>query len=131
MSRVRQIYCDVLRNNGVELIEGRASMQDAHTVVVHAADGKLLRTLTAANIVLATGSKPKRLDIPGAELAITSDEAMCLPEAPKRVAIVGAGCVGTEFAGIWAGARASVHLIHHDELPLPGADFWHLLHNQG
>jgi pyruvate/2-oxoglutarate dehydrogenase complex dihydrolipoamide dehydrogenase (E3) component len=57
VSRVRQIYCDVLRNNGVELIEGRASMQDAHTVVVHAADGKLLRTLTAANIVLATGSK--------------------------------------------------------------------------
>jgi glutathione reductase (NADPH) len=121
VKRIKGIYHDVIRNNGIELVEGRASFQDAHTITVRNSEGELVRTLTAANILIATGGKPKVLDIPGAELAITSDEALALPEAPQRVAIIGAGCVATEFAGIFAGMGAHVDMFFRKDLPLSSA----------
>jgi glutathione reductase (NADPH) len=121
VGRICNVYREVLRNNGVELVEGRAAFQDAHTIAVHNAAGDLVRTLTAKNILIATGGEPHVPEIPGAKHAITSDQALCLPEAPKRVAVVGAGRVGTEFAGIFVGMGAAVHMVFKDELPLPGA----------
>lgn len=95
LDRLNAIYVRMLRDAGVEILEGFARVVDPHTVEV---DG---RRLTARHILVATGGRPVRPDIPGAELGITSDEALDLPRLPGRVLIVGGGYIAVEFAGIF------------------------------
>jgi pyruvate/2-oxoglutarate dehydrogenase complex dihydrolipoamide dehydrogenase (E3) component len=122
VSRLNGIYGNILKNNGVEHVEGRAHIKDAHTVqVLHPTSGELLREMTAANILIAVGGCPHRLNVPGAEHTITSDEALALPEQPKRIAIVGAGYIAVEFAGIFSGFGSDVHLFYRKDLPLTSA----------
>jgi glutathione reductase (NADPH) len=71
---------------------------------------------------VATGGHPVKPDIPGAELGIVSDDAFYLETMPRRVAIVGGGYIGVEFAGIFAGLGAETHLIYRQPLPLRGFD---------
>ncbi|MFT8886369.1 MAG: FAD-dependent oxidoreductase, partial [Acetobacter papayae] len=78
--------------------------------------------ITAERIVIATGATPTRPSFPGVELAITSDEAFALPQRPDRVALIGAGYIGIEFAGIFAGLGAQAELIYRHDLPLRGFD---------
>jgi glutathione reductase (NADPH) len=119
VSRLNSIYGNILKNNNVEHIEGKAHVKDQHTVqVLHPESGEVLRELTAKNILVAVGGKPQRLNIPGAEHTITSDEALALPEQPKRIAIYGAGYIAVEFAGIFAGFGTDVHLFYRKNLPL-------------
>ena len=61
-------------------------------------------------------------DIPGADLGITSDEALNLQELPKRIVIVGSGYIAVEFAGIFAGLGVQVDLVYRQLLPLRGFD---------
>ena len=121
VARIKGIYSDVLHNNGIELVEGWATFQDGHTVSILNADGDIVRTLTAANVLLATGGLPRKLEIPGADLAITSDEALALPTLPGRLAIIGGGRVAVEMAGIFAGMGSEVHMVYRKDLPLAGA----------
>ena len=72
IARLNGIYQSLLESAGVEILRGHASVLDAHTVAV---DG---RSYTAEHILLATGSAPVWPEIPGAELAITSDEIFAL-----------------------------------------------------
>ena len=67
----------------VEVIKGEASLKPGKIVTVNGEE------LTADRIIIATGSKPARLDIPGAEFAVTSDEFLSLTDVPQRVAIIG------------------------------------------
>ena len=78
--------------------------------------------MTAEKIVVATGGHPERPKIPGAALGIVSDDAFYLKERPRRVAIIGGGYIGVEFAGIFAGLGAQTHLIYRQPLPLRGFD---------
>lgn len=121
MERIKGIYANVLHNNGIELIEGFATFQDGHTLSILNAAGDIVRTVTAANLLLATGGLPRKLEIPGADLAITSDEALALPQRPARIAIIGGGRVATEFACIFAGMGSEVHIVYRKPLPLTGA----------
>ncbi|MBM4297858.1 MAG: NAD(P)/FAD-dependent oxidoreductase, partial [Deltaproteobacteria bacterium] len=68
------------------------------------------RNYSANKFVIATGSKPARPPIPGAELGITSDELIHLKEQPKNLVIVGGGFIGLEFgfALAWAGTKVTV-----------------------
>jgi glutathione reductase (NADPH) len=95
LDRLEQVYLRILRENGVKLLEGRARLADSHAVEVAG------RSYTAANVLISTGSWPVLPDIPGAEHAITSNEALELPELPRRLAVVGGGYVAVEFAGIF------------------------------
>lgn len=122
ITRLNGIYGSILKNAGVEHVEGRAYLKDAHTVQVFDSSGALVREMTAANVLLAVGGKPHRLGIPGAEHTITSDEALALEEQPKRVAIVGAGYIAVEFAGIFANLGSDVHLFYRKPLPLTHFD---------
>ena len=55
------------------------------------------------------------------ELAITSNEALSLPDLPKGpIVVVGAGYISLEFAGIWNGMGKDVHLFYRKQLPLVG-----------
>jgi glutathione reductase (NADPH) len=103
--RLSGIYEGLLRDAGVHLVPGRASLLDAHTVAVA---GQELR---ARHLVIATGAQPSRPDVPGVELGITSDQALELPELPRQLTIVGAGYVGVELAGVFQALGSQVTLL--------------------
>ena len=106
LDRLNGIYLRMLDRSKVEVIDGRGRIVDPHTVDV---GGK---RYTAERILVATGGWPHIPDdIPGAELGITSNEALDLTELPKRMAIVGGGYIGVELAGIFAGAGVEVTLV--------------------
>jgi hypothetical protein len=108
IERLNGVYMKILQSAGVEYVEGRGVLLDAHTVEARRADGTVKR-LRAKHILVATGSHAVRPDIPGAELGGTSDEALVLEEVGGApIAIVGGGFIGVEFAGIFAGLGAEV-----------------------
>jgi glutathione reductase (NADPH) len=110
------VYRNALEKAGVTLIAGTARLADPHTVEI---GGK---RVTARNILIATGGRPTRPAVPGAELAITSDEAFELPELPRRILIVGGGYIAAEFAGIFRGLGAEVTLSYRGAQILRGFD---------
>jgi glutathione reductase (NADPH) len=116
IARLNGVYEKVLTDNGVRILRARATIADAHTVVVGS------ERYTARYILVATGGWPSIPPIPGGELAITSNEAFFLPQFPARAIVVGGGYIGVEFAGIFHGLGASVALVHRGELFLRGFD---------
>lgn len=102
-----------LTSNGATIIRGHARFQDAHTVVV---DGK--QTVTADKIVIATGLKPHRLDIPGTDLAHDSTDFLNLQKLPARITIIGSGYISMEFATIANAAGAKVTILLHGDTVL-------------
>jgi len=116
IDRLNEVYHRLLDQAGVELHRGRGRLLDRHTVEV---DGK---RFTAEKILIAVGGRPWVPDIPGVELAITSDEAFHLEALPERVLIVGAGYIAVEFAGIFNGLGSRVSLSYRRDLILRGFD---------
>jgi glutathione reductase (NADPH) len=116
IERLNGIYLRLLNQTGAKVFEAKASFIDAHTLDVGG------ERITAETIVIATGGHPTRLEIPGAELGIISDDAFYLKERPRRIAIIGGGYIAVEFAGIFAGLGAETHLIYRQPLPLRGFD---------
>lgn len=92
-------------SNGVELIRGYAKFVDNHTVDV---DGE---EYTADHILIATGGRPKRLDIPGAEYGIDSDSFFDLEELPESAAVIGGGYIGVELSGLLRTFGVDTHLF--------------------
>lgn len=99
-----------LENAGAKIIKGHAEFKDNHTVVV---DGK--QEVTADKIVISTGLKPHRLDIPGTELAHDSEEFMNLTKLPEHITIIGSGYIGMEFATMANEAGADVTIMLHSD----------------
>ncbi|MDP5346818.1 MAG: FAD-dependent oxidoreductase, partial [Paracoccaceae bacterium] len=93
LDRLEGIYRNILKSNGVETFDARATLVDPHTVEL--ADGT---RKTARHILLAMGGRPVKPDMPGAELAITSNEIFHLDALPKSILIVGGGYIACEFA---------------------------------
>lgn len=116
IDRLNGIYIRLLEDAGVERFEGRGVFEDAHTVRI----GE--RRVTAGQILIATGGRPVKPDLPGAELGITSDEAFHLEELPGRVLVVGGGYIGVEFAGIFNGLGSEVTQVYRRERILRGFD---------
>ena len=116
IAQLEDFYRTLLKTSGVRLLEGRARLLDAHTVEVAG------RTYTAAHILVATGGWPTLPAIPGIEHCITSNEALELPELPRRVLVVGGGYVAAEFTGIFHGVGSEVILAYRGEQILRGFD---------
>ena len=116
LDRLEQIYLRLLRDSKVQLIMGRGTIIDPHTVEVAG------KRYTAKHIMVATGGWPSLPQIPGIEHAITSNEALDLPELPKRVTIVGGGYIGVEFAGIFNAAGSEVTVLLRSANVLRGFD---------
>ncbi|HEY8574543.1 glutathione-disulfide reductase [Phenylobacterium sp.] len=118
IARLSGIYVRNLQNAGAELVHGRARLVDAHTVEV---EGR--GSVTADKILIATGGRPWRpSELPGCELAITSEEAFHLPQLPKSIVIAGGGYIALEFAGIFAGLGVDTTLVHRGPNVLRGFD---------
>ncbi|WP_410472618.1 glutathione-disulfide reductase [Faucicola mancuniensis] len=103
--------------NGVELIHGFAKFIDQNSVEVTHADGTS-ETITADHILIATGGRPSRPNIEGAEHGIDSDGFFALTDLPKSVAVVGAGYIAVEIAGVFASLGSDTHLIVRKDKPL-------------
>ncbi|MEQ5843895.1 glutathione-disulfide reductase [Paraburkholderia acidicola] len=116
VDRLNGIYIKMLDDAGVDIVHGRGKLIDAHTVQV----GE--RIVTAERILIATGSRPHLPPTPGIEHAITSNEALDLPELPRRIAVVGSGYIAVEFAGIFNALGVEVTMIIRGDLPLKGFD---------
>ena len=105
IARLNERYAQGLDGNGVTLLRGHARFSGAHRVDV----GNTL--LEAEHILIATGGQPVWPDIPGAGLGITSDGFFALETAPRRVAVVGAGYIAVELAGVLHGLGSEVSLV--------------------
>ena len=97
IERLNGVYRNLLEGAGVTILEARATLVGEHDVRV----GE--RTISAANILVCTGSWPFVPALPGSDLGVTSNEAFYLPAFPRRALVVGGGYIAVEFAGIFAG----------------------------
>ncbi len=116
IKRLNGIYESLLNNAGARIYNGRAELVDPHTVTVNG------EKLTAQRILVAVGGWPYVPDVPGKELAITSNEAFFLEQLPQRVVIVGGGYIAVEFAGIFNGLGSEVTEIYRGPVFLRGFD---------
>lgn len=114
--RNRTSYQARLDKLGITVIQGHARFIDARTLRVGD------KPVTAPHIVIATGGTPNVPSLPGAELGITSDGFFELREQPRRVAIVGAGYVAVEFAGILHAFGSSISIFTRGEYLLARFD---------
>lgn len=101
---------------GIDTINGPARFTGPKSVAV---EGKEYR---ARKIVIATGSKPRKLPIPGFEHVLTSDDLFELDALPGSVVFIGGGAVGMEFAHIFARAGSRVTILEAASRVLPDMD---------
>jgi glutathione reductase (NADPH) len=118
IERLSKLYSGGVQAAGGTVIHGRAEVIDPHTVRLV----KENRTVTAERILIATGGHPFIPDIPGRELAITSNEAFHLDALPQKIVIVGGGYIAAEFAGIFHGLGVEVELLYRGAEILRGFD---------
>ncbi len=118
ITRLEAAYVSALSKPGVEIIRDRAVLEGPETIRLVKAD----RTLTAKTILVATGAHPFVPDIPGKELAISSNEAFHLEALPHSILIEGGGYIALEFATIFAGLGVSTTIVYRGDRILRGFD---------
>ena len=116
IARIEAVYRRMLAESGVRLIAGRATVEDAHSILING------ERLSAERLLIATGGAPSRPDIPGIELAATSNEMLDLTATPARLLVLGSGYIAVEFAGIFRGFGSAVTLAYRADTPLRGFD---------
>ena len=113
----------LMDKNKIDVHYGLGSFVDKQTVLVSAADGSKT-TLTAKNIVIATGSKPNFF--PGMEpdkkRIITSTEALNMKEIPKKMLVIGAGVIGLELGSVFSRLGSEIEVIEFAASLLPTMD---------
>ena len=109
-------YAEGLDRNKVHLTRGKARFKDAHTVEIGDVD------LHGERILIATGARTRPLAIPGAELALDSEDFFKLDERPERVAMIGAGYIAAELGGVLAALGSHVDMYLGGRRPLAHFD---------
>lgn len=112
----------LLKQRKVEVIEGRGRLDGPNAAVVATPDGE--RRVEGRHVILATGSHARSIpgyDVDGTRI-VTSDHALDWSARPQRVAIVGGGVIGCEFASMLADLGSEVHVFEVLDQILPGTD---------
>ncbi|WP_068547775.1 glutathione-disulfide reductase [Thalassotalea crassostreae] len=112
IGRIHQSYDNVLGKNNVTVINGFGKFVGKNAIEVNG------EVYTADHILIATGGRPTVPTIPGAEHGITSDGFFALTEQPKRVAVVGAGYIAVEIAGVLNALGSETTLLVRKHKPL-------------
>jgi len=102
-----------LQRNRVELISAEASFVDAHTIQLKFVGENGWRDVTAANVIIATGTKATRTDnvpLDGRRIFV-SDDLLSLDHLPRTLTVVGGGVIGLEYAGIFSTLGVRVTII--------------------
>jgi glutathione reductase (NADPH) len=116
IARLNGVYERVLSLAGVQIMRGRATVVDPHTVEINR------RRFSAKHILVATGSWPQVPQIPGREHAITSNEAFRLERLPRRAVLFGGGYIAVEFASIFNGLGVDTTLAYRGKRLLRSFD---------
>ncbi len=116
IERIHAAYQRGFDANDVTVINGFAKFVNKNTVEVN---GELI---TADHITIATGGRPSLPNIDGAEYGIDSDGFFALTEQPKSVAVIGAGYIAVELAGVFYALGSDTHLVVRNEKPLRAFD---------
>lgn len=108
----------LLRANKVKMYNGLGQVNPDKTVTIGS------ETIKGRNIILATGSKVSRINIPGidSKLVLTSDDILDLREMPKSLAVMGGGVVGIELGLVWASYGVDVTVIEMADRIIPAMD---------
>lgn len=117
IKRLNGIYDRNLTNDKVDYHEGHASFVDPHTLEITKEDGSKYQ-IKSKKIVISVGgvpTVPTEEQVPGAKYGITSDGFFELEEQPKRVAVVGAGYIAVELAGVFNSLNSETHLLIRTE----------------
>lgn len=126
VGQLREGLSSMLSRPGIRLVHGKASFVDRHTVAVTPLqDGNSgARYYEADYIVVATGSVPAILPVPGAGLegVVTSRELLDIDHVPERLCIIGAGVIGLEFASIFRSFGSEVTVVEYCSEILPRFD---------
>ena len=121
IGRIHTSYNNVLAKNNVDVLNGFARFKDTKTIEVSYADGST-ELVTADHILIATGGRPSIPAVKGAEYGIDSNGVFALNELPKRVAVVGAGYIAVELAGVLNSLGSETHLFVRKHAPLRNQD---------
>ncbi|RYV02907.1 glutathione-disulfide reductase [Shewanella sp. OPT22] len=116
IERIHGAYDRGLASNGVTLVKGYGKFVNNRTIEVNG------EQYTADHILIATGGAPTIPNIPGAEHGIDSNGFFALTEQPKRVAVIGAGYIAVELAGVLHGLGSETHLFVRKHSPLRNFD---------
>lgn len=116
VARLNGIYKKMLAGAGCTVFDARATLLDAHTLDVGG------QRVTADKIIVATGGRALRPNIPGAEHGILSDHVFDMKKVPKRMVCVGSGYISLEFACVFRGFGSHVDVVYRADLPLRGFD---------
>ena len=118
VEQLRSGVASLLRHKNITFVEGRAELIDGHSIRLN---GELYE---GRSIIVATGSVPASLPIPGADLegVITSKEILELEEVPERLCVIGAGVIGLEFASVFNTFGSKVSVIEYCKDILPRFD---------
>ena len=117
LDRLEGAYRSTLTNAGVVIHDCRATLLDAHTVRLSTGE-----SVTARHILVATGGWPFVPEIPGADLAVTSNEMFHLEALPARALVVGGGYIASEFSCILNGLGVKVTQVYRGAQILRGFD---------
>lgn len=117
LARLEKVYRNLLNGSDVEIFDARAQLKDANTVMLSSGEKK-----TAKHILVATGGRPVRPDLPNAHLGIVSDDIFDLEELPKKMLIIGGGYIACEFACIMNGLGVEVTQYYRGAQILRGFD---------
>ncbi|MGB6628871.1 MAG: FAD-dependent oxidoreductase, partial [Nitrososphaeraceae archaeon] len=117
---VPKIREDQFSNAGIDTFHGHASFTDTTTIKVieKNGEGTIAHVLNGKYILVATGAKPAKLNIPGEEYVTISDQFLELDYLPEKIVFIGGGYISFEFAHIAARAGAHVTILHRSNKPL-------------
>jgi NAD(P) transhydrogenase len=122
IEREESVISNQLARNGVDIIQGKASFLDPHTICVQGANGT--QQIEADYVLIASGTIPA--PPPGAttdgETVLTSDDIGGLKRLPMSLTVVGAGVIGVEYASMFAALGVTVTLIDRRDRPLEFLD---------
>lgn len=118
VSQLRNGVAYLLKNHNITIVEGKASFKDAKTIVVNGEE------YTAKDIIIATGSKPAMLPIPGAdsEIVLTSTDVLNLKELSDSICVIGGGVIGLEMASYLHRFGVEVTVLEYAPQVLPNFD---------
>lgn len=118
VSQLRNGVAYLLKNPNITIADGKASFKDAQTVVVNGEE------YTAKDFIIATGSKPAMLPIPGvdSEIVLTSTDVLNLKELPESICVIGGGVIGLEMASYLHRFGVEVTVLEYAPQVLPNFD---------